>query len=128
MTDEWQKLYDAARSVINFHRLSEHMSAGDVGAAVLSASGKIYTGVCLDVECSLGFCAERNAISTMFTHGEYEITKVCAVYMDGGVMPPCGACREFMMQMGESAKNIEVLVGNDGETVRLAELMPKYQY
>ena len=88
MTEEWQRLYDAAKSVINFHRLSEHMSAGDVGAAVLSAGGNIYTGVCLDVECSLGFCAERNAISTMFTHGEYEITKVCAVYMDGGVIPP----------------------------------------
>ena len=30
------------------------------------------------------------------------------------------------MQMGESAKNIEVLVSNDGETMRLEELMPKY--
>lgn len=128
MTEEWQRLYDAAKSVINSRQLSKNMWVGDVGAAVLSSSGKIYTGVCIDTACSLGFCAERNALSTMFTQGEYEITKVCAVYLDGGVMPPCGACREFMMQMGESAKNIEVLVGNDGETVRLGDLMPKYQY
>lgn len=126
MTEEWKKLYEAAKSVIHPHELSGLMSVGDVGAAVLSKNGNIYTGICLDVTCGLGFCAERNALSTMFTHGEYEAVKICAVYVDGGVMPPCGACREFMMQMGESAKNIEVLVSNDGETMRLEELMPKY--
>ena len=124
MTAEWKRLYDAAMAVINPRELSKFMSAGDVGAAVLSKSGKIYTGVCLDVTCGLGFCAERNAISTMFTNGEYEITKVCAVYLDGGVMPPCGACREFMAQMGSSAKDIEVLMDKGGRVMKLSELIP----
>ncbi len=128
MTKEWQALYDAARAVIHPHEVSAHMYVGDVGAAVLSAGGNIYTGVCLDTACSLGFCAERNALSTMFTHGEYAITKVCAVYKDGGVMPPCGACREFMMQMGDGAREIEVLVSREGRVVRLGDLMPEYQY
>lgn len=128
MTKEWKELYDAARSVIAAKELSKYMFVGEVGAAVLSSKGNIYTGVCIDTACSLGFCAERNALSTMFTNGEYEIVKVCAVYKDGSVMPPCGACREFMMQMGETAKDIEVLVSNDGRTVRLAQLMPEYQY
>lgn len=128
MTKEWKELYDAARSVIAAKELSKNMFVGEVGAAVLSSKGNIYTGVCIDTACSLGFCAERNALSTMFTNGEYEIVKVCAVYKDDSVMPPCGACREFMIQMGETAKDIEVLVSNDGRTVHLAQLMPEYQY
>ena len=126
MTEEWKKLYDSAMAVINPHELTEFFSSGDVGAAVLTSKGNIYTGVCLDIACSLGFCAERNALSTMITNGEYEVVKVCAVYKDGGVMPPCGACREFMMQMGENAKNIEVLINNDGKTVLLKDLMPNW--
>lgn len=95
---------------------------------MLTKNGNIYTGICIDTACSLGFCAERNALSTMFTHGEYEITHVCAVYLDGGVMPPCGACREFMMQMGPTAKDIEVLLNRDGTSAKLGELMTHYQY
>lgn len=128
MTKEWEDLYDAAKAVIAPKKLSKNIFIGEVGAAVLSSKGNIYTGVCIDTDCSLGFCAERNALSTMFTNGEYEIVKVCAVYKDGSVMPPCGACREFMMQMGDKAKDIEVLVSNDGRAVCLAQLMPEYPY
>lgn len=41
-------------------------------------------------------------------------------------MPPCGAGREFMMQLGPEAGEIEVLINNDGKTARLQELMPEY--
>lgn len=73
-------------------------------------------------------CAERNALSTMLTNREYEVVKVCAVYQDGTVMSPCGACREFMMQMGNNAQNIEVLIDNNGKSVTLKDLMPEYPY
>ena len=43
-------------------------------------------------------------------------------------MPPCGACREFMMQMGPTAKDIEVLLNRDGTSAKLGELMPHYPY
>lgn len=128
MTEIWEKLYNAAKAAVCPHELSQHMCVGSVGAAVLTKDGNIYTGICIDTACSLGFCAERNALSTMFTHGEYEITHVCAVYLDGSVMPPCGACREFMMQMGPTAKDIEVLLNRDGTSAKLGELMPHYQY
>lgn len=126
MTEEWKKLYNSAMSVTKSHELSEYFSVGSVGAAVLTSKGNIYTGVCIDTACSLGFCAERNALSTMFTNGEYEFVKICAVSEDGDVMPPCGACREFMKQMGENAKNIEVLINNDGKTVLLKDLIPSW--
>ena len=52
---------------------SDHMEAGGVAAAVLSESGKVYTGVCVDTACTLGVCAERNALFNMITNGESKI-------------------------------------------------------
>lgn len=67
---EWKELYDAAKAVQNDRDISKLISAGGVAAAVESASGKIYTGVCVDTACTLGICAERNAIFNMITNGE----------------------------------------------------------
>ena len=58
----WQEMYDAARKVLNDRKISDYVTAGGVSAAVLSSSGKIYTGVCIDTASTLGICAERNAI------------------------------------------------------------------
>lgn len=124
--DIWEIVYDAARSIVNPKRISEQMCSGGVGAAVMSKGGNIYKGVCIDTDCSLGMCAERNAISTMITNGEFEIKMVVAVDKKGRILPPCGACREFMMQL-KNASDIEVLVDNKGTVVKLKDLMP-YSY
>lgn len=123
LKDIWQTVYDAARSVVKPKKISEQMCSGGVGAAVVTINGNIYTGVCIDTDCSLGMCAERNALSTMITNGEYEIKMVAAVNKKGQVLPPCGACREFMMQL-KNVSDIEVLVDNKGTVVKLAGLMP----
>lgn len=128
MNNEWEKLYAAAKGVIKPYEVSSNMYVGSVGAAVLAKSGNIFTGTCIDTSSSLGMCAERNALSSMLTNGEYEVAKVCSVYKDGTVMPPCGACREFMMQLGGDARNTEVLINNQGKAVKLYELMPEYPY
>lgn len=125
MRQEWETLYQAALAVAKPKKLSEQMEAGWVGAAVLGAGGRIYTGVCIDTACSLGFCAERAALAAMFTAGEYRAQRVCAVAADGRVLSPCGACREFMMQLGEGAGEIEVLLDREGRTATLRELMPE---
>lgn len=122
----WQEVYNRAKAVVNPKKISNQICSGGVGAAVVSKSGNIYTGVCIDTDCSLGMCAERNAISTMITNGEFEIKMVAAVDKKGNVLPPCGACREFMMQLKNSA-DIEVLVDNKGIVLKLKDLMP-YSY
>ena len=122
----WKKIYDAAKMVVNPKKISGQMCSGGVGAAVVSKSGNIYTGVCIDTDCSLGMCAERNAISTMITAGEFEIAKVVAVNKKGQVLPPCGACREFMLQL-KNASDTEILVDNKGTVINLKDLMP-YSY
>ena len=125
MRQDWEALYQAALAVAKPKKLSEQMEAGWVGAAVLGAGGRIYTGVCIDTACSLGFCAERAALAAMLTAGEYRAQRVCAVAADGRVLSPCGACREFMMQLGEGAGEIEVLLDREGRTAKLRELMPE---
>ena len=126
LNDIWKTVYNAAKAVVNPKKISEQICSGGVGAAVVTKKGNIYTGVNIDTDCSLGMCAERNAISTMITNGEFEIKMVVAVDKKGRVLPPCGACREFMMQLKNSS-DIEVLVDNNGTVVKLKDLMP-YSY
>ena len=87
----WKELYENARMVLNARRISDYVTAGEVGAAILSKSGNIYTGVCIDTCSTLGICAERNAIFNMITNGEQEIDKVLAILPDGKTGAPCGA-------------------------------------
>lgn len=85
------------------------MEVGGVTAALLTKRGNIYFNICIDTACSLGICAKRNAIANMLTDGEHEIDKILAIMSDGSVDPPCGACREYMMQLSENSDNIEIL-------------------
>lgn len=124
----WVELYDAAKAVLQPRRISEWMEAGGVAAAIEAISGKIYTGVCVDGACTLGICAERNAIFNMITNGESAIRRVIAVNWDGKAMPPCGACRELMTQlMPEEYKGIEVMMDYEkGRVVTLGEMTPDW--
>ena len=124
----WKTMFDAARSVMCERRISEYVSAGEVGAAILSKSGTIYTGVCVDTCSTLGICAERNAIFNMITNGEQEIDKVLAVMPDGHTGAPCGACRELMVQlMPDSYRDIEIMLDyENNKIVTLGELTPEW--
>lgn len=123
----WKKLYDAAVAVQNGRVISPFIEAGGVAAAILTKRGNIYVGVCIDTASTLGMCAERNAIANMITHGEHEIERVVAVMPDGRVGAPCGACREFMMQLDRDSGNIEILLDLETEeTVKLSSLIPNW--
>ena len=123
----WQKLYDEARKVQKARAISPYIEAGQVAAALLTKSGNIYVGVCIDTACTLGMCAERNAIANMITNGESRIDKILAVMADGKAGPPCGACREFMMQLDRDSGEIEIMLDLEtGRTVRLRELLPDW--
>lgn len=125
--DIWEKLYNEAIRVQNGRQISPFIDAGGVAAAILSESGNIYVGVCIDTCSTLGVCAERNAIMNMITNGEHRIDKVVAVMPDGRVGSPCGACRELMMQLDKDSGDIEILVDFDSRrTVKLSELMPDW--
>ena len=87
---QWDRLYAAAAAVRKERRISDYVTCGEVSAAILSGSGRIYTGVCIDTCSTLGICAERNAIFNMITNGEQVIEKVIAILPDGSTALPAG--------------------------------------
>ena len=124
----WQNMYDAAKAVLNEKVISEFVTAGGVSAAVLSKSGNIYTGVCIDTASTLGICAERNAIFNMITNGDYEIDRVLCIPPMEGKGAPCGACRELMVQlMPGKYKDIDIMIDYKNDRVmKLGELTPEW--
>lgn len=125
--DIWDKLYNAAIKVQNDRSISPFVDAGGVAAALVTKAGNIYVGVCIDTACTLGMCAERNAIANMITNGESKIDKIVAVMGNGKVGSPCGACRELMMQLDKNSGEIEILTDYEKKTtVRLDELVPDW--
>ena len=128
METVWKKLYDAAKAVQNQRIISDYVEAGGVAAAIQSESGRIYTGVCVDTACTLGICAERNAIFQMLTNGEHRITRVLALRSDGRTGAPCGACRELMVQLDpQRHRDIQIMLDYEREKITtLGELTPEW--
>ena len=96
-----------------------------VGAALLSESGKIYTGVTVE-NSSYGatICAERTAFVKAISEGERQF-KAIAVASSGGEALPCGICRQFMY---EFSPQLDVITGTDENHLRtqpLSTLLPE---
>ncbi len=116
------ELIQAATAVCRDIPLRKDFSAGGVGAAIRTVAGNIYTGVCIDLACGLGFCAEVAAMAEMIKNGETHIVDAVAVKR-GGVLPPCGRCRETMAQL--DIRNLDCMVIMSEEVVvPLRELLP----
>ena len=128
MEQIWKDLYAAARAVLKPREVSKFVEAGGVAAAIEAGSGEIYVGVCVDTACTLGICAERNAIFNMLTHGESTIRRVVAIGRNGKAMPPCGACRELMTQLTPGAyQDVEIMLDYEqNRVVTLGSLTPEW--
>jgi len=122
MDAETLTLIEAARAVVGTVKLANGWDAGGVGAAIRTAKGNIYTGICIDLGSGLGFCAEVAAIAQMLTHRETQIDTVVAVTSDR-ILPPCGRCRETMAQIDARNLDCRVIVDEDRQ-VALRDLLP----
>ena len=119
------KRVEAARN----ERWSPHR---DVGATLLTDRGNVYTGVCIDTGSGSGYCAEHSAIAAMVTAGECRIAAIVAVWRDERdgklyVLPPCGRCRVFILQIDESNLETDVVLGKH-KRVRLKDLLPYHDW
>jgi cytidine deaminase len=99
-------------------------SGYSVGAALLTASGRVYDGVNIEnAAYPTGICAERVAVFKAVSEGEREFAALAVVTSNGG--SPCGSCRQVL---AEFVLNVVVLIANaDGQILRemtLAELLP----
>jgi cytidine deaminase len=80
-----------------------------VGAALLSSSGKVYTGVNIEnAAYPTGICAERVAVFKAVSEGEKSFTAVAVVTANGGT--PCGSCRQVL---SEFSQDMLVILGDD---------------
>ena len=119
----FEELLEKAEADLKPRRLSSTAEASSVAAAILTKEGHIYTGVCIDTACSMGFCAEHSAAAAMITAGESEIVKMVAINKRGNILPPCGRCREFISQLNDANIEAEVLI-NRQRAVKLIDLLP----
>lgn len=97
-----------------------------VGAAILSASGKFYSGCNVEnISYPLGTCAEQSAISAMINGGDTEIAEML-IYADSkNLISPCGACRQRIAEFSAPETPVH-LASAEGikQTMSVAELLP----
>lgn len=108
-----KELYDIAYAHSQETYVTKSCEVGSVGCALETETGHVYFGTNMDMSCSLGMCAERNAISTMITHEVSKIKQIICVHKSGKIIPPCGACREFMRQLGDICIDTKIITSID---------------
>ena len=122
-TDQKRRLEEAAR-LVHRHSYSPY-SRFPVGAAVLTASGAIFSG-CNVENASLGLtqCAERNAVAQAVSQGERRILAVAIYTPTPRPTPPCGACRQVLAEFSCDANVLCVCDGEERLEATLADLLP----
>ena len=120
---EFVELIKKGEEVLTPRILSKHIRVGDVACALVTDKGNVYTGICIDAACSIGFCAEHAAISAMLTNGETRIDKIVSISEHGVIYPPCGRCRELISQVDGNNIDTEVMIA-ENNIVTLKELLP----
>lgn len=131
--DIWETLYERAKAEYRPQEVSPFIYAHHVVCALESKSGEIFTGFCIE-GCSgvMDLCAERVAALDMYKHSGETVVKRMIAFRDrppygGGSGMPCGACREFFMQLSQENRNMEIMVDyQTRETVTLGELIPAW--
>ena len=131
--DIWERLCAAAQGQYHPGDVSPFIYAHHVVCALESENGEIYTGFCIE-SCSgvMDLCAERVAALNMYLQSGQTVVKRLIAFRDrppygGGSGMPCGACREFFLQLSDKNRDMQIMTDYDKrETVTLGELMPAW--
>ena len=131
--DIWERLCAAAQEQYHPGDISPFIYAHHVVCALESENGEIYTGFCIE-SCSgvMDLCAERVAALNMYLQSDQTVVKRLIAFRDrppygDGSGMPCGACREFFLQLSDKNRNMQIMTDYDRrETVTLGELMPAW--
>ena len=131
--DIWEKLYEKAKEQYHPEEVTPFIYAHHVVCALEAENGEIYTGFCIESCCGvMDLCAERVAALNMYvSSGQTKIKRLIAFRdkapngEESGM--PCGACREFLIQLNEENEDMEIMADYDRrETVTLKELLPDW--
>ena len=121
-TDQrWAELLNQALDARNYSY--SPYSKYKVGAALLTKSGKVYTGCNIEnVGHSAAVCAERTAIFKAVSEGETDFAAIAVATANGG--SPCGVCRQVMR---EFASDLIVIIGDvtgQYQVLTLSDFLP----
>lgn len=130
--DIWEEMYLKAKEEYHPESISPFIDAHHVVAAVQSEDGRIYTGFCIEGASGvMNLCAERVAALNMYIQsGQTKIKRMIAFRdnppkNNGGM--PCGACREFFMQLAYENRDMEILTDYETrKTVLLKDIIPNW--
>ncbi|MDP3993386.1 MAG: cytidine deaminase [bacterium] len=121
MTNE--ELINKAKSVAITKQVAEETVVGEVGAALITDRGNVYTGVSIHAPSGLGFCGEASAIAAMVTNGENRIKTIVGTDGQGNIYSPCGRCREMIRQVNKQNMDTDVILS--GKVMKLRDLLPE---
>jgi cytidine deaminase len=99
-----------------------------VGAAILTSSGRVYTGGNIEnASYGLTVCAERTAVFAAVNAGELDIIAVAVSAPRGTLTTPCGACRQVLNEFRSREHDMQVVLddGASGLAIPLTELLPR---
>ena len=97
-----------------------------VGAAVRTASGKVYTGCNIEsASYGLTVCAERVAIWKALSEGERNFTQLAVVADTDTLTPPCGTCRQIIWEFARNADIVFANLKGVSEVFHIADLLPR---
>ncbi len=131
--DIWQKLYEAARKEYCPQDISPFIMTHHVACAIEAENGDIFTGFCIESCCGvMSLCAERVAALRMYADSGQTIVKRMIAFRklppgekESGT--PCGACREFFIQLSERNKDMEIMINfQERKTITLNESIPDW--
>ena len=130
--DIWEEMYNKAKKEYHPEEVSPFIIAHHVVAAVENEDGEIYTGFCIEGASGvINLCAERVAALNMYINTGKTVIKRMIVFRDeppkGNCDTPCGACREFFMQLSHENRNMEILIDyNSRKTILLKDLIQNW--
>lgn len=97
-----------------------------VGAALLTKSGKIFTGCNVEnVSLGLTICAERSAVAAAIAGGEKELAAIAIVTDFPAPVFPCGACRQVLAEFNPELEVVASTIEGRSEKALLSELLPR---
>ena len=131
--DIWEKLYIEAKKEYHPEEVSPFIDAHHVVCAIEAEDGQIFTGFCIEGASGvLNLCAERiAAINMIVNSGQTVIKKILVMrdkppYKEGNFLP-CGACREFLLQLDIRNKDCQIMTDyQNKEYITLDQLLPRW--
>lgn len=122
LTESDKKLIKLAKKYYGKRDIKGGM-LGNAGCALISESGKIFTGTSLHLFCGIGFCCEHTAISQMVSQTKDTHVKTIVAVGTRGIYPPCGRCRELLNLLDDKNLETEIII-TENKKVKLKKLLP----